>query len=85
MINNMTFNQKKFFSLLLAVVIVALASMLTGCGKSEAEKAAGQLAAQQKAANEAVAIFMQQGSGTVRKWGQKPASEPAKGADDAKK
>ena len=80
-----SFNQKKFFSLFLAVAIVALASMLTGCGKSEAEKAVEQQAAQQKATNEAAAIFMKQGNGTVRKWGQKPASEPVKGVDDAKK
>jgi hypothetical protein len=81
----MTFNQKKFFSLFLAVVIVALGSMLTGCGKPVAEKAVEQQAAQQKATDEAAAIFMKQGNGTVRKWGQKPASELVKGADSAKK
>lgn len=85
MIRNLSFNQKKYFSLLGAIVIVSLASMLTNCDKSEAEKAAEQQTAQQKATNEAAAIFMKQGNGKVRRWGQKPASEPAKGADDAKK
>jgi len=85
MIRNMTLNQKKLFSLFLAVVIVALASMLTGWGKSEAEKAVEKQAAQQKATNEAAAIFLKQGNGTVRNWGQKPAGEPVKGASYAKK
>lgn len=64
----MTFNQKKFFSLALAVVIVSLASMLTGCGKSEAEKAAEQ----QNAANKATQEMLKQGGGTkaVRKPGE---------------
>jgi hypothetical protein len=39
MFNNMTFNQKKFVSLGLAVAIVAMLSMLTGCS-SKAEQEA---------------------------------------------
>lgn len=64
----MTFNQKKFFSLSLAVVIVCMASMLTGCGKSEAEK----VAEQQAAANKATQEMMKQGGDkkTVRKPGE---------------
>lgn len=63
----MTFNQKKFFSLGLAVVIVCLASMLTGCGKSDAEK----VAEQQAAANKATHEMMKQGDGqkAIRKLG----------------
>lgn len=85
MTRNMSFNQKKFFSLFLAIVIVSLASMLHACGKSEAERTVEQHAAQQNATNQATASFMKQGNGKVRQWGQKPTSEPAKGADDAKK
>lgn len=63
----MTFNQKKFLSLGLAIAIVALASMLTGCGKSDAEK----VAEQQAAANKATHEMMKQSDGqkTVRKPG----------------
>lgn len=63
----MTFNQKKFLSLGLAVGIVSLASMLTGSGKSDAEKAAEQQAAANKATHE----MMKQGDGhkAVRKPG----------------
>lgn len=63
----MTLNQKKFISLSLAVVIVCLASMLTSCGKSKAEK----MAEQQAAANKATQEMMKQGDGqrTVRKPG----------------
>ncbi|NVM76080.1 major membrane immunogen (membrane-anchored lipoprotein) [Duganella sp. SG902] len=63
----MTFNQKKFLSLGLAIAIVSLASMLTGCGKSDAEKVAEQQAATNKATHE----MMKQGDSqkTVRKPG----------------
>lgn len=80
-INQMSHSQKKWFSLVVAVILVSLASMLTGCGNKEAEQAA----AQQKATNEAASVFLKQGDGKIRKWGEKPASAPAKGADDAKK
>lgn len=80
-INQMSHSQKKWFSLIVAVILVSLASMLTGCGNKEAEQAA----AQQKATNEAASVFLKQGDGKIREWGQKPASAPAKGADDAKK
>lgn len=64
----MTFNQKKFLSLALAVAIVSLASMLTGCGKSEAE----EVAEQQAAANKSTQEMMKQGGDkkTVRKPGE---------------
>jgi major membrane immunogen (membrane-anchored lipoprotein) len=63
----MTFNQKKFLSLGLAIAIVSLASMLTGCGKSDSEKVAEQRAAANKATHE----MMKQGDGqkTIRKPG----------------
>ncbi|RFP24190.1 hypothetical protein D0T25_03940 [Duganella sp. BJB488] len=64
----MTFNQKKILSLALAVVIVSLLSMLTGRSKSDAEKAAEQ----QNAANKATQEMMKQGDGkkAVRKPGE---------------
>lgn len=80
-IKQMSHSQKKWSSFLVAVVCVSVLSMLTGCGNKEAEQAA----AQQKATNEAAAVFMKQGDGKIRQWGQKPASDPAKGAGDAKK
>ena len=63
----MTFNQKKFFSLGLAIAIVSLVSMLIGSGKSDAE----QVAEQQAAANKATHEMMKQGDGheAVRKPG----------------
>ena len=63
----MTFNQKKFLSLGLAIAVVSLASMLTGCGKSDSEK----VAEQQAAANKATHEMMKQGDGqkTIRKPG----------------
>jgi uncharacterized lipoprotein YehR (DUF1307 family) len=81
MFNQMSHSQKKWFSLAVAVVLVCLTSMLTGCGNKEAEQAA----ATQKARDEAAAVFLKQGSGKVRQWGQKPVSEPAGGTNDAKK
>jgi uncharacterized lipoprotein YehR (DUF1307 family) len=81
MFNQMSHSQKKCFSLAVAVVLVCLASMLVGCGNREAEQAA----ARQNARDEAAAVFLKQGSGKVRQWGQKPVSEPARGANDAKK
>lgn len=80
-INRMSHAQKKWFSLVVAVILVSLASMLTGCGYKEAEQAA----ARQKATNDAAKVFMKQGDGKIRSWGEKPSSAPAKGADDAKK
>lgn len=63
----MTFNQKKFLSLGLAIAIVSLVSMLTGCSESDAEK----VAEQQAAANRATHEMMKQGDGqkAVRKLG----------------
>jgi hypothetical protein len=81
MFNQISHPQKKWFSLGVAVVLVCLASMLAGSGNKEAEQAA----ARQKAIDEAAAVFLKQGSGKVRQWGQKPVSEPARGANDAKK
>ncbi|MFZ3288968.1 MAG: hypothetical protein WA191_19265 [Telluria sp.] len=81
MFNQLSHSQKKWYSLAVAVILACLASMLTGCGNREAEQAATQ----QKARDEAAAVFLKQGSGKVRQWGQKPASEPARGGNDAKK
>lgn len=67
---NFSANQKKWFSFVVAIVAVALASMLTGCGNKEVEQAA----ARQKATNDAAQIFLKQGNGHVRKWGEKPAT-----------
>jgi hypothetical protein len=63
----MTFKQKKFFSLGLAIAIVSLVSMLIGSGKSDAEK----MAEQQAAANKTTHELMKQGDGhkAVRKPG----------------
>ena len=63
----MTFNQKKFLSLGLAIAIVSLASMLTSGGKPDSKK----VAEQQAAANKATHEMMKQGDGqkTIRKPG----------------
>lgn len=71
MIRNMTFNQKKAVTLFLAVAIVAMLSMLTGCS-SKAEQEKQQ---QEKAQQEAMKKFMHQGDGTVRKPGQNGAKQ----------
>jgi hypothetical protein len=86
LISQMSHSQKKWFSLAVAVAVVGLASMLTGCGNRDAERAA----VQQKATNEAAAAFMKQGNGHVRKLGggTQPAagvSNATVGANDAKK
>ena len=64
----MTFNQKKFLSLGLAITIVCLASMLSRCDKPEAKKVAEQQAAASKATQE----MMKQGGErkAVRKQGE---------------
>ena len=49
-----------------ALVLVALAASLTGCGNKEAE----ENAAREKAKQEALNQFMHQGNGKVRKWGE---------------
>ena len=64
----MTFSQKKFLSLGLAIAIVYLASMLTRCDKPEAKA----VTEQQNAANKATQEMMKQGGDkkTVRKPGE---------------
>jgi hypothetical protein len=81
LINQMSHTQKKWFSLAVAVAVVWLTSMLTSCDNRQAKQAA----AQQKASNEAAAVFLKQGDGKIRQWGSKVASAPDKEADDAKK
>lgn len=81
LINQMSHAQKKWFSLAVAVAVVCLTSMLTNCDNRQAKQAASQ----QKASNEAAAVFLKQGDGKIRQWGSKVASAPAKEADDAKK
>lgn len=80
-INQMSHAQKKWFSLAVAVALTCLASTLTSCDNKEAKQAA----AQQKASNEAAAVFLKQGDGRIRQWGNKALSAPAEEADDAKK
>lgn len=81
MFNKLSYAQKKWLSLTVAIILVCFASLLTGCGNKEAEEAL----AQQKAANEAAAIFLKQGDGKVRQWEHSPPSTQVKGNDDAKK
>lgn len=79
-INKMSHAQKKWFSLFIAVILVSLVSVLIDRSNREAEQAVHQ-----KATNEAASLFLKQGEGKIRKWGEKPAEAPAKGADHAKK
>lgn len=77
----MSRTQKKWFSLAIAVILVCLAAMLSGCGNKEAEQAA----AQHKTTNDAAKVFMKQGDGKIRKWGERRASAAGKEVDDAQK
>jgi hypothetical protein len=86
LISQMSHLQKKWFSLAVAVAVVGLASMFTGCSNKEADRAA----VQQKATNKAAAAFMKQGNRHVRKLNGRaqPAAgvlNAATGVDDAKK
>lgn len=80
-INQMSHSQKKWFSLIVAVILVSLVWMLTGRTNKDAE----QTAAQQRASNEAASVFLKQGDGKIRKWGDKSASAPVTGVNNAKK
>ncbi len=64
----MTFNQKKFLSLGLAIAVVCMVSMLTHSDKPEAK----MVTEQQNAANKATQEMMKQGGDkkTVRKPGE---------------
>jgi len=63
---NLTHQQKKWGSLAVAVLIVALFSLLTGCD-SKADQEARQ---RQKEQDDAMKQITHQGDGTVRKPGQ---------------
>ncbi|XXG31299.1 MAG: hypothetical protein WJ306_01490 [Ferrovum myxofaciens] len=63
---NLTQQQKKWGSLAVAVLIVALFSLLTGCN-SKADEEARQ---RQKEQDDAMKQLMHQGEGKVRKPGQ---------------
>ncbi|AKU20773.1 hypothetical protein [Massilia sp. NR 4-1] len=80
-INQMSHSQKKWFSLVVAVILVSLVCMLAGRNNKEAEQAT----AQQKVINEAATVFLKQGDGKIRKWGEQPTGASVKGGDHAKK
>jgi hypothetical protein len=64
--HNLTHQQKKWSSLVIAILIVALFSLLTGCN-SKADEEARQ---RQKEQDDAMKQLTHQGDGTVRKPGQ---------------
>lgn len=63
---SLTYQQKKWGSLAVAILVVALFSLLTGCN-SKADEEARQ---RQKEQDDAMKQLTHQGDGTVRKPGQ---------------
>ncbi len=63
---NLTHQQKKWSSLAIAILIVALFSLLTGCNSKAHEEARQR----QKEQDDAMKQLTHQGDGTVRKPGQ---------------